>query len=98
MIKNGIDLNLQNKDGLTAIHVSAAHGNIQIADLLVKAKANLNKVDRYNLTPYLRARSFEDEKEFKEMLRSNGKKVILGRYIGNDIGKLIDAVIDGTWF
>jgi ankyrin repeat protein len=51
-LPNGrIDVNAPQIDGMTALHWAAYHDNQEIADLLVRAGANVSAASRYGVTP-----------------------------------------------
>ncbi len=47
----GMDLNVSDYDGRTAIHLSAAEGNLEVIKYLIEKKVNINPRDRWNGTP-----------------------------------------------
>lgn len=46
LIENGIDLDISNKQGLTALHVAARHGHINLVRLLCLAGCDVDKTNR----------------------------------------------------
>ena len=51
LIKRGCDVGLRNKEKLTPLHDSAAHGNGEVLEMLVKASSDINALDELMLTP-----------------------------------------------
>ena len=51
LIAQKADVNQAQADGMTALHWSAYHDDLETAKLLVYAKANVNAVNRYGVTP-----------------------------------------------
>lgn len=51
LLKNGVDPNQMNHDGLTALHQACIDGSLEMVNLLLKAGANVNIVDRDLWTP-----------------------------------------------
>lgn len=97
MIKAGIDINFQDINGSTAIHISAEHGTGLVADLLVKAKADLNIRDNNGSTPYKRAEASDYGSVFDRALIKNAKKVrYFYNYIEDDTDLLLEAAYEGT--
>jgi ankyrin repeat protein len=53
MLKQGVDLNLQDGDGLTALHRAAAKDRTAIVQVLLASGANVDKPDHFNRTPLI---------------------------------------------
>lgn len=51
IIESGIDVNLSNQSGLTALHYASASGQIVIVEMLLNRKADVNKKDSSGWTP-----------------------------------------------
>lgn len=54
MIKAGVDVNLCNYDGESALHIAARAGNAILVKALIEAKADVNKRDNKGYTPLMR--------------------------------------------
>lgn len=94
MIEAGIDLNFQDKYGITAFHRSIEHITYDVADLLVKSNADLNVQDNNGDTPMRWARKSGDEWSIERMLAFNGKKADYD-YIEDDVRALSNAADRG---
>lgn len=66
-----------------------------MADLLVKAKAELNGRDKNYDLPYTLAENSDYLAKFDDVLQMNGKKVSYSGYIEDDMEGLLDAVHQG---
>src|SRR5262245_31417795 len=51
LLKQGVDVNASQADGMTALHWAVYHDDLQTATLLVKAGANARAANRYAVTP-----------------------------------------------
>src|SRR5437868_4784593 len=51
LLKQGVDVNASQVDGMTALHWAAYHDDLQTATLLVKAGADAKATNRYAVTP-----------------------------------------------
>src|SRR5262245_6080574 len=50
-LKQGVDVNASQADGMTALHWAAYHDDLKTVTLLVKAGADARAVNRYAVTP-----------------------------------------------
>jgi ankyrin repeat protein len=51
LLKQGVDVNASQADGMTALHWAVYHDDLQTAMLLVRAGANAKAANRYTVTP-----------------------------------------------
>src|SRR5712675_1067298 len=51
LLHTGVDVNVAQSDGTTALHWAAYHDDAETAALLVRAGAKVNAVNRYGLPP-----------------------------------------------
>jgi ankyrin repeat protein len=51
LLKQRVDVNAPQVDGMTALHWAAHHDELRIVELLVRAGANVNAANRYGVTP-----------------------------------------------
>ena len=51
LLKQRVDVNAPQVDGMTALHWAAYHDDLEIAELLVRAGANVKAANRYGVTP-----------------------------------------------
>lgn len=90
---------MRNKNSFAAIHISAQHGTSKVADLLVKAKADLNLSYNENDDSTVDMAINSGHREiFEEVLRKNGKKIVDESRIEDDLEELITAVKNGKVF
>lgn len=55
LIKNGTDVNVRNKFGLTPLHFAADNGHAPTALMLIRSGADINSEDNEHWTPLCRA-------------------------------------------
>ena len=55
IINKGVNVNLQNNDGDTALMIACANGNVQIVNTLIKAGANVDLPNKYEETAIIHA-------------------------------------------
>lgn len=67
LITAGADLNIQNEEGWTPLHIAALHNNTEIVSMLVTAGAHLNVQNESGLTPLIVAAS-NNNKEVVQIL------------------------------
>jgi ankyrin repeat protein len=51
LLAQHVDVNVQEADGSTALHIAALRDHLEIANLLIAAGANVKAATRYNITP-----------------------------------------------
>jgi ankyrin repeat protein len=51
LLKQGVDVNASQADGMTALHWAVYHDDLEAAKLLVRAGANVKAANRYAVTP-----------------------------------------------
>ena len=51
LLKQRVDVNAPQVDGMTALHWAAYQDDLEIAELLVRAGANVKAANRYGVTP-----------------------------------------------
>ena len=67
----GLDLNIADYDGRTAVHLAAAEGQLEVVKFLLDKKININPKDRWGGTPLKDAKKGK-HKEVIEFLVANG--------------------------
>ena len=71
-LKNNLNLiNSKNIGGATALHIACREQNLEIVEILIKNKANINLQDNEGWTPLMRA-SLAGDKEIVKLLIKNG--------------------------
>lgn len=92
LVEAGININAEDVFGCTAIHWSVEHGTSRVADVLIKARADLSSSLCYKIDkPFNKATEPGHREIFEEMLRKNGK-FLEDEYILDDNQDLIAAV------
>src|SRR5450631_214614 len=61
LLEHHADVNRSQIDGMTALHWAAYHDDLEMAKLLVKAKADVKAANRYGVTPLSLACTNGDE-------------------------------------
>lgn len=51
-IKNGVDINIQDRSGDSALHIVAGKGNAKLVRVLLNGGANINIKNNIKETPY----------------------------------------------
>src|SRR5262245_1627629 len=51
LLKQGVDVNASQADGMTALHWAVYHDDLRVAEQLVRAGANAKAANRYAVTP-----------------------------------------------
>ena len=73
-LATGADVNAKNRDGVTPLHVAAAKGHKEVAELLIAEGANVNAKDMAGWTPLFGAAVLGKNK-IVELLIANGANV-----------------------
>ena len=76
LIATGVDVNTQGQHGNTALHYSAAHGNLDITTFLINAGANIELKTRLLCSTPLRMAAFYGHLEVVELLVERGADVL----------------------
>ncbi|KAK3280281.1 hypothetical protein CYMTET_11875, partial [Cymbomonas tetramitiformis] len=91
LIRLGIDINTQNYDGQTVLHIAAAHGNIAVVQMLVEQGIDLNLRDRWGHTALQEALR-RDELSTVRFLDKKGSKM----YVDDAAAALCNAASQGN--
>lgn len=75
-------------------HTTFYAGNVEVTELLVKAKTNLNIRDNEGKTPADYATQSRNRQKFIEVMKKNGKKVKFDT-VEDDTDVLLEAVEQG---
>ncbi len=76
----GVDVNAQDKNGLTPLHAAANHRSYEVAELLISQGANVNAQDKNGLTPLHVAANFSAH--VAHLLMQHGADVMLSNHRG----------------
>ena len=71
LIKSGIDVNIKDESGKTALHHAALNGRAEVIKLLIDAGANVNELDNQKLTPLNRAQLIANKDAIELLLKNN---------------------------
>ena len=74
LLKAGIDVNIQNNQGWSALHYASWHNHVEIMDILLKLGANIDIQDKTGWTPLMDA-------IFKSNMDATKKLIKLGANI-----------------
>ena len=88
LMKNGVNIDIVDAYGYTALMISANYNHVTMAKLLIKYGANLNSVDKYGLTALMRCACY-NHFEIAEFLLRNG--AIIDNIRTNDGRTTIDC-------
>ena len=83
LVRSVYDLNIQNNDGDTAVHIAAQKGNLKHLELLIDNGAEVNILNDHSLSPLYLA-VLNEKKECCELLMEKKAKAF---FDGNDIQK-----------
>ncbi len=72
MISSGLNLDLKDESGLTALHYAVESGKLETVKLLLENKANPNIGDNDMVTPYNIAKSYSGLEDIVELLLKHG--------------------------
>ncbi|KAK3237536.1 hypothetical protein CYMTET_52397 [Cymbomonas tetramitiformis] len=76
LIRLGLDVNTQNFDGQTALHISAAHGSVPVVQALLEEGCDMNRRDRWGCTALQEAVRM-DETSSVRLLDKKGCKMFI---------------------
>jgi len=75
LIKKGVDINIENKEGDTPLIIACKNNNESIAQILVQKGADVNKKDKQGRTPLYISCQNKNEGIIKVILKSNRKNI-----------------------
>ncbi|XP_063690543.1 glutaminase liver isoform, mitochondrial-like isoform X2 [Bolinopsis microptera] len=74
-LQTGVDFNMPDYDGRTALHLAVCGGNMAVVRFLVdKAKCNVNPLDRWNSTPLDDGYKYEQDEIIRFLEKKGGVK------------------------
>ena len=73
-ISSGANINIQENDGFTPLHMACQEGNIEIARILIQNNATVDALNKYTVTPLYYAIYYGYE-NITWLLLDNGAKV-----------------------
>ncbi len=73
LVAQGVDINLADYDGRTAIHLAASEGHANIIEYLISKNVNMNPIDRWGNTPLADAYRSKHQMVI-ELLEKHGAK------------------------
>ncbi len=72
LIANGHDVNSQDYDGRSALHIAVSENNLEVVNFLVEHDANIHLKDRWNTTPLSEAKRQNNN----EIIQLLGSKIV----------------------
>ncbi|PSN55821.1 hypothetical protein C0J52_02473 [Blattella germanica] len=94
MISSGLDVNLQDQEGITPLQMAAAYGNNRIIELLIFNNAEIDKANNIGWTPLMHAVRNGHSSAVKILLR-HGANINLRNGMGASVHSL--AVASGNY-
>jgi ankyrin repeat protein len=82
--QNNIDINFQDQEGNTALHLAALYNHTDIVKLLLEHKSDINIKNNLGITPFCRAAAFSDNNTVVLFLKAGGNFNEIFR-INNDV-------------
>lgn len=90
----GADVNDENVDGRTALHIAACIGDLKVLDKLLNLGANVHVKDKYGNTPLMDAIHCEHSDAVKLLLKCGSH--ILGSDINKVCAEILSAAGNGS--